>query len=656
MSILDVLKDLPGVSVQEKSHATFFNSVSIRGFFGNDKFIILQDGIRINSPTNEKLPIGNNFPVLHAKQVEIVYGPASALYGADAFNGVINIITEDAKNIDGVNIMVSGGEFGSKSVSLNGGIKMSDSISVVAGGYFQQSDNPDLTKYYPEEFKFGDLVTLGGTTVVSQNNREPYNGDTDSYSIYTKVKILDDFTVGFNQSQHTFLTSVGARPNSATFSEDAKWITLLRSLYGKYDFKISKQLTGLLQASYADYGLDPDSKFQNIFTNFSDGFKYSEGDKKQIELQVDYAINEQNKMITGITYEKYHSIPKTADLPQKYNNNLSVNNQGLFYPSNTDLPVKIFETEYDNIGAFVQWKRNWTETLASTLGIRYDDSSTYGESINPRIGVVYKPSQTTTTKLLYGSAFLAPSPVKQFDHFGSFAFKQGNGIYKSFFFHIPNAEIKPETIDTIELNISHAASKNLNISSVIFYSKVDDLIAIRPTTIVESGFIPGGDIAATEENANIGKASAFGIDLWLDYLQSYQGFTLTYWGNYSYLDGELEQDNLGFKTNLPYTTKHQTKFGLTFNYQGKYIISPSIRWIDKTNALQPVSNELPLVPAYTLVNLHASAKVHDNFEFFLHVDNVFDERFYNAAAGGVESFINSPQDPRKITAGLKLNL
>ncbi|MEP7170990.1 MAG: TonB-dependent receptor plug domain-containing protein, partial [Bacteroidota bacterium] len=90
-SLLDVMYDLPDIKVDDKVYSGVRNNFVLRGTPGQDKFIILLDGNRISSPIDEALPIMENYPVNLAEQIEVVYGPASALYGANAVSGVINI-------------------------------------------------------------------------------------------------------------------------------------------------------------------------------------------------------------------------------------------------------------------------------------------------------------------------------------------------------------------------------------------------------------------------------------------------------------------------------------------------------------------------------------------------------------------------------------
>jgi outer membrane cobalamin receptor len=92
---------------------------ALLGSFRQDYFVILPDGMRISSPTNEPLPVLENFPLYLAKQIEVVYGPGSALYGADDMAGVINIITEKSASKDMLQAQSLTGTQGYSSNSLH---------------------------------------------------------------------------------------------------------------------------------------------------------------------------------------------------------------------------------------------------------------------------------------------------------------------------------------------------------------------------------------------------------------------------------------------------------------------------------------------------------------------------------------------------------
>src|SRR5439155_10241885 len=100
-SLLDVMYDLPDVKVDDKIYSGIRNTFTVRGTQGQEKFVIMLDGNRISSPSGEAMPVMENYPVNLAEQIEIVYGPASALYGADAVSGVINIISKKSSSRKG---------------------------------------------------------------------------------------------------------------------------------------------------------------------------------------------------------------------------------------------------------------------------------------------------------------------------------------------------------------------------------------------------------------------------------------------------------------------------------------------------------------------------------------------------------------------------
>jgi len=113
-NVAQLIAALPSTDVLVGADIFESNRIGIRGVIGNNKFIILQDGIRLSSPTTDLVTVADNYPLLHVKQVEIVYGPASALYGADAFTGVINLISRQGNEQPGTELVVMAGNDGAR--------------------------------------------------------------------------------------------------------------------------------------------------------------------------------------------------------------------------------------------------------------------------------------------------------------------------------------------------------------------------------------------------------------------------------------------------------------------------------------------------------------------------------------------------------------
>ena len=103
MTLLDAVRDLEGVDIGETRDKTGQGTISMRGM-GSDYTLILINGKRQNNhgdiyPNSFGGNQFNHIPPLDAiDRVEIIRGPASTLYGADAMGGVINIITK--RNLD----------------------------------------------------------------------------------------------------------------------------------------------------------------------------------------------------------------------------------------------------------------------------------------------------------------------------------------------------------------------------------------------------------------------------------------------------------------------------------------------------------------------------------------------------------------------------
>jgi len=101
--LIDALRDIPYFQIQsEYGHWTKGAIVNLRGHrsgdSGNNKFLILLDGTKLSDDAEEGLYLGlNSIPIRNVKQIEVVYGPNSTLYGRDAYAGMINILTRETE-------------------------------------------------------------------------------------------------------------------------------------------------------------------------------------------------------------------------------------------------------------------------------------------------------------------------------------------------------------------------------------------------------------------------------------------------------------------------------------------------------------------------------------------------------------------------------
>lgn len=657
-TIEDVLKGLPGVDVLNHVHPDSKNIVTMRGITGNNKFIILQDGIRISGPTGETdLQISENFPLYMARQVEVLSGPASALYGADAFSGVINIITEEPTEAGTVRGSLAGGSFSTYQLDFLASKRFSDAVAVSFGGHHQQSQGAPLSEKYFSSFHRGSDFLLPGDA--------PYAPAYRSFSTYLKVDLWENLTVGWRQSFLATSLADAELPGGqfsnlgiAPYDGPPENPALLANAYVTYKFTVNERFSGQVQANYSRYERLPHSGYRNFYTStpapvfeYIQAYKYALGERYQVEARGSLEVGEKHVFTGGLTADYSYAIPKTPDLASPYDTSKGPAQQGQNY-LNTTIPAKIYEEESYNAGAFLQAQTDWTDRLSSTVGLRFDYNTEYGETVNPRLGLVFQQTPETTWKMLYGSAFLAPSTHRRFENFGRF-----DSATTSSYQLIPNPDLKPEQLKTLELSLTHKLTPDLTAGVVGFYTLVDD--SIRGTALAggNTTAIPGVLIANVQQYQNVGTLISRGMEFTLDQTWKTDLNRFDVWGSFTFLNGHLKDRAAGLMYDLPYTSTEILKLGATWNHNDRVVVTPSVNFNGPQAGYVATLGDNGFgqrTPAFYVVNLSAEVRSRNqNLSAFVRVDNLLDARYYNGGQGGGAFFFLTPQDSRQIVVGLK---
>lgn len=634
-SLAELLADMPSVDVQNLSDGSTSNRIALRGVIGNNKLLILQDGIRISSPTGDPIAVMDNFPLYHVRQVEVVYGPASALYGADAFTGVVNLIT-DTDPASGSELALEGGSFDHRYFHFNTVKPLGDDLRLQAGGHWRRDDNANLAEYHPDSF-------------VNLRPGDRFDQPSSSNSFNARLDWNDRVSLGWNHSRYQAATSIGAQPQAVDYSSGAEYITLLDTVWGEWRWHHDEQLSGKVTLDWSRHEVDPASEFVNSYTGFTHtGYKYSLNERWRIEPEVTWQ-RDGHHLIGGISLEWLDALPKTANLPYPYDQG------GPFYYPGTDdqLEIEIFRKSYRNLGAYLQYTGEVGERTLVHLGARYDDNSVYGTSLTPRLGVNFTVSPGTVLKYLYGEAFLAPSPFFAYENYGSFTGEtDSDGRYTSWFFQVPNADLRPERLKSHELRLVHAPSADLEVNAGLYHIAAKDIIYRLPTTTPISDFARGGDIYWTTINTNVGQLESIGIDIGFDYTFRGQGWKTRFFGNAGYVDGELS--GLATTVPLPFVSRAKANLGLTWTLANTWQVTPRMRWVGVAQG--PADNGHSHISGYTVFDLYARwMEVTDKTDLFLRIDNLFDRRYYNVGDSGGSGFTETPQEPRRIWLGLIFN-
>ena len=155
-SVADVLRRQRGIEISRNGGAGTNTTVFLRGANSN-QVVVLVDGVRIGSATTGAAS-WNAIPLSSIDHIEIVYGPLSSLYGADAIGGVVQIFTKKSAGAPAFNASAGGGTYGTNQydASVTGSTGGEHSVTYALSGAREESDGfsstrPGSSSYNPDD-------------------------------------------------------------------------------------------------------------------------------------------------------------------------------------------------------------------------------------------------------------------------------------------------------------------------------------------------------------------------------------------------------------------------------------------------------------------------------------------------------------------------
>jgi outer membrane receptor for ferrienterochelin and colicins len=160
--LIDILKDIPGFDISIY-YGQLYANVYQRGFRtdNTEKILLLFDGVEENDLWSNFADISQQYPLTNIKRVEVIYGPASTMYGPNAYSGVINVITKQPadylkdKRLIGINANTGIGSYNTRYIDVSGAFKKGI-FSFSGTCRFYYSDRPDLSRQ--NEWNFDPTV------------------------------------------------------------------------------------------------------------------------------------------------------------------------------------------------------------------------------------------------------------------------------------------------------------------------------------------------------------------------------------------------------------------------------------------------------------------------------------------------------------------
>ncbi|MFH1153872.1 MAG: TonB-dependent receptor [Pseudomonadota bacterium] len=576
----DALRSITGISVR-RAYAPFPSYVNIRGA-GSDSTVYLVNGI----PTDWQL--SQAIPVEIIDRVEIIRGPASALYGANAGGGVINIIMKEGKSDPGTTVKTGFGSFDRFRSSLTSDGKI-DNFQYALAGYYEQSDGANIVEnnVNASVHMIDDCDYDKHGMAVSGTYRSANQAKVRLFYNYFN----DDYTRG--------------RPNVG-----GDWDYHMTGII--YDQEINPAVD--IQA-YAAWRVDD---YLHLYDKGGTKYdlkmkRYMDYNETPIELKATIAMGMGHTLTTGIFYNN-----QTTE--QDYRDSTGTT------PSNT------YENQFKvrTLAGYAQDVWNISDRLIMSAGLRYDHWENYDnhfdnfttpnpddrtdDSFSPKAGLRYNITDATSVWANYGMGFKPPTSEQLYDD------RTSGGNPRQ-----PNPDLKSEETQSWEIGADHWFGGFARASLVGFYSYTDDKI------------ISWFDASNIWQNKNIGRSESYGSELSIEIYPT-ENVTLT--ANYTYNVATIDKNpqNPSLEGNdLPFSPRHKANIGVTYTQPESFTVSAGFRYLsdqysDDANTVRNSGGELMMKESFA-VDLKGTKHIRVNWgavkriDLSLSVDNLFNEDY-----------------------------
>jgi iron complex outermembrane receptor protein len=370
----------------------------------------------------------------------------------------------------------------------------------------------------------------------------------------------------------------------------------------------------------------PDGIFGPLLPGFGAQGFFSEGIQGDLTIksrsfgfqsQFDYALNDTNTLTLGVEYTNLTTdkpgVLSNMDPVTRTQTNQLVSVQGASFG------FMERSADRDVIAAFIQDSWQVAERLNITAGLRIDHYSEFGNTVNPRISLIWKILDNTNVKLLYGHAFRAPT------------FSE---LYMVAATQTGNENLGPEKVKSFEVGMNHKFTPKINASINYFYNNLTDI------------FLPTGQIIIETyppQLENSGKISAQGIEAELK--AKFEKNCYAYF-NYSYarakdeLTGEL----------IPNIANNLFNFGLNIKAWKYLNANFNINYVGERNRglLMGFPDPRDPIKAYSLLDLTLRAQNFlKNTEIILSIHNLANTEYKDPEELGL-IYYDFPREGRQV--------
>ena len=457
--LIDVIDIVPGWFTRQNNQGT--SDIFARGSSGHmsDQILIMVNGQTLNEPGTGSAELYEFVDLDNVKRIEFVTGPGSSLYGSGAMSGIINIITKDGKDFDGLQLTGRGGSYHTWEGNALFG-KTIEGLEIAAYADYLNTDgfrghvDKDYQSYLDQRYGTHASLAPGST-----------RGSADQWDGQLTLKYhgfkFDGKYLGRKRD-----LPFGRFPTLDHMSESNDRQYYLNLSYDKTIVEGLDLTARVFRNQYlTDYTNQMAPKGALIATPkgpavLSDDMYYEFQGKSRrtgFETQSSYEFGFSNTLVGGLSFERMEiydnntkgnyipaplwpviiPLPSVQDFPQSVQ-----------YPNeNRDLWALYLEDLWD-----------LTDNLSLTIGARYDHYSDVGGELSPRISMNWNISEHFFSKFLYAKAFRAPTLIELYHP------RYGND------------HLKPVTRDSYELTFGFKLPPRFEAEICGFYAKSKNYI------------------------------------------------------------------------------------------------------------------------------------------------------------------------------------
>jgi iron complex outermembrane receptor protein len=434
-NLLDVLRLVPGVGITQTQFG--IREIEVRGVktLFSEKVQIMLNG----HPLDHSLQnagstwVYDDLPVDTIKRVEVVRGPGSALYGANAFLAVINIITQNAKDLNGLHTSAGWGSFDTQQYRASWGKQFDNSAE--AALHFNFTDTNGINSPIP-----ADSLSTQGLNSSAPGKSQLTEGryDLEWQLGYQDFKLDGRY---INKKTGTFFGVASMLSDDRTQQDYNDYFLRLSRAW-----KIKDNLTIDTQIFHDFFNYD------NIWQTAPAQFLRTglQNTRTGGEIQANYHLSDAQTLISGFSYAKEQQDNRLDEMG----------------PDPAHLIPTLLTTEErirKRWGVYIEDVWDPLKNLRLTLGARYDRYNDFGGTFNPRMGFNWEFIKNYSLKFSYGTAYRAPA----FGELGSI----NNNVF------LGNPTLKPEEVKTFETGIIAHPVSGLTTQATYYHSSISQMIS-----------------------------------------------------------------------------------------------------------------------------------------------------------------------------------